>query len=195
MSVTLASPMHYQQVIKRSRFRAHAAPISSEADSLAFYESVADAGATHNCWAWRLGGRSRCNDDGEPSGTAGRPILALLQLRDIDAVMVVVTRWYGGIKLGVGGLARAYSGTAAACLDRAELVARVQHSRYRLLVDFSLAGHVHQLLEQHQAEKLAERYDADGLCIEFKVADRRSKALHQALGDASSGRASIRRLA
>lgn len=194
MSLTLRAPMQHQQVIKRSRFLAQVAPISSEADALAFYESVADPGATHNCWAWRLGGRSRCNDDGEPSGTAGRPMLALLEARDIDAVMVVVTRWYGGIKLGVGGLARAYSGTAAGCLDRAELVTRVRHSRYRLLVDFSLAGRVHQLLDQHQALKLDERFNAEGLCIEFKVADAHSKALHQALGNASSGRASIRRL-
>lgn len=195
MSLTLAAPMQHEQVIKRSRFLAQVAPIASEADTLAFYERVAEPGATHNCWAWRLGGRSRCNDDGEPSGTAGRPILALLEARDIDAVMVVVTRWYGGIKLGVGGLVRAYGGTAGICLDKAELVERVRHSRYRLLVEFALAGRAHQLLDQHQAEKLTERYDANGLYIEFRVADTNSTALHQALADASSGRASIRRLA
>ena len=144
MSYTLRTPQQHAQTIKRSRFVAHAAPIASETDTLAFYEAVADPGATHNCWAWRLGGRSRYNDDGEPSGTAGRPLLALLEARDVDAVMLVVTRWYGGIKLGVGGLARAYSGTAAACLQPAALTRQVARSVYLLRVEFALSGIAHQ---------------------------------------------------
>jgi uncharacterized YigZ family protein len=194
MSYTLKAPQQHAQTIKRSRFLAHAAPVGSEADALAFFDSVADPGATHNCWAWRLGGRSRYNDDGEPSGTAGRPLLALLEARDVDAVMLVVTRWYGGIKLGVGGLARAYAGTAAGCLQPAVLARQIARSSYLLRVEFSLAGVVHQLLDQHAAEKLAEDFNADGVAIRFRVADNRARGLHQALQDACSGRASIRRI-
>jgi len=68
-----------------------------------------DADATHNCWAWRYGTHSRSSDDGEPAGTAGRPILAAIDGQGLDRLLVVVTRWYGGIKLGAGGLVRAKS--------------------------------------------------------------------------------------
>jgi hypothetical protein len=78
--------------------------------------------ATHNCWAWRIGGDYRSSDDGEPAGTAGRPILAAIDGQGFDRVMVVVTRWFGGIKLGAGGLVRAYGGAAAECLRTAPRV-------------------------------------------------------------------------
>ena len=68
----LAAPCHYEETIKKSRFVVHAAPVNSQAETLEFYESVADPGATHNCWAWRLDYVHRSNDDGEPSGSAGR---------------------------------------------------------------------------------------------------------------------------
>ena len=98
---TLAAPCQFEETIRNSRFLAQAAPVASQADTLAFYESVADPAATHNCWAWRVELSGRSNDDGEPSGTAGRPILNVIEGRELDGVMVVVTRWYGGIKLGV----------------------------------------------------------------------------------------------
>src|SRR3546814_18000784 len=96
-------------------------PRSNRTDTLfpdpTLFRSVPDA--THNCWAWRIGDDYRSNDDGEPAGTAGRPILAAIDGQGMDRVVVVVTRWFGGIKLGAGGLVRAYGGTAAECLRRA----------------------------------------------------------------------------
>ena len=80
---------------------------------------IADPTATHNCWAYRIGSEYRFSDDGEPAGTAGRPILAAIDGQGCDQVVVVVTRWYGGIKLGAGGLVRAYGGCAAECLRAA----------------------------------------------------------------------------
>src|SRR5210317_2254673 len=116
---TLASTASIETEIKRSRFIAHAARVDSLADTLEFYESVADPSATHNCWAWRLDHQYRFNDDGEPASTAGKPILSAIEGKGLDHTMVVVTRYFGGIKLGVGGLVRAYSGSAARCIDQA----------------------------------------------------------------------------
>ena len=84
---TVAKPALFEVEIKRSRFIAHAGRVDSLADTLAFYEDVADPSATHNCWAWKLDHRYRFNDDGEPGGTAGRPILAVLEGRDTDGLL------------------------------------------------------------------------------------------------------------
>lgn len=191
MSLRLLAPCEYEETIRRSRFIARAAPVRSEAETLEFYESVADTSATHNCWAWRLGGRHRFNDDGEPGGTAGRPILAVLEGRDLDGVMVVVTRYYGGIRLGAGGLVRAYGGTAAKCLDRGETEREVPMLRCELTADFSLAGSVHQLLERHGARKDAERFDERGLGLELTVPRDAVEPLRRDLEGISRGAAKL----
>ena len=117
--LTLESAASFAQEIRRSRFLAHAAPVADEAAAKAFVDARSDGDATHNCWAWRIGTRYRFSDDGEPSGTAGKPILQAIDGQDLDGTAVVVTRWFGGILLGGGGLVRAYGGTAAACLRTA----------------------------------------------------------------------------
>ncbi|WP_377299597.1 IMPACT family protein [Rhizobium sp. SGZ-381] len=113
---TLSDVYTAEQEIKRSRFVAIAAPVSDEAAAKAFIAKASHGDANHNCWAWRLGPSYRFNDDGEPSGTAGKPILQAIDGQDLDRVAVVVTRWFGGTLLGSGGLIRAYGGTAAECL-------------------------------------------------------------------------------
>ncbi|MBB3999367.1 IMPACT family protein [Aureimonas pseudogalii] len=117
--LTLESAASFAQEIRRSRFLAHAAPVADEGVAKAFVDARSDRDATHNCWAWRIGPRYRFSDDGEPSGTAGKPILQAIDGQDLDGTAVVVTRWFGGILLGGGGLVRAYGGTAAACLRAA----------------------------------------------------------------------------
>lgn len=117
---TLAALARGEQDIKKSRFIAVAGAIADEAAAKAFLLALADPGANHNCWAWRIGQRYRFSDDGEPSGTAGKPILQAIDGQALDRVMVVVTRWFGGVLLGSGGLVRAYGGTAALCLRGAE---------------------------------------------------------------------------
>ena len=94
---TLASPASLEIGVKRSRFIAHAGRVDDMAGTLEFYQSVADPAATHNCWAWRLDQQYRFNDDGEPASTAGKPILAAIEGKKLDHVMVVVTRHFGGI--------------------------------------------------------------------------------------------------
>ena len=106
--LTLDKNASFEETIKKSRFIGHAARVTSQAESLGFYESVIDPQATHNCWAWRINFKVRSSDDGEPSGTAGRPMLNVIERRDLENVMVVVTRYFGGIKLGTGGLVKVY---------------------------------------------------------------------------------------
>lgn len=120
---------HEIDPVKGSRFVATVVPVTDEAAARAAVREIEEElpGATHHCWALRLQRPSleRAVDAGEPSGSAGRPILAALVGRDVVDACVVVTRWFGGTKLGVGGLVRAYGGAAAAALDRAPLVPRV----------------------------------------------------------------------
>jgi uncharacterized YigZ family protein len=119
--------VHEIPKIKGSRFIAAAAPIADRAGADAWVAArrEADPQATHHCFAFRLGRDEndfRFADDGEPSGTAGRPILKEIDGRDLTDVIVVVARYFGGTKLGSGGLVRAYGGAAAAAFDHAEIV-------------------------------------------------------------------------
>jgi uncharacterized YigZ family protein len=189
--LTLAQPASYEEAIKKSRFIAHTAAVGTQAESLAFYESVADPQATHNCWAWRIGFQVRSSDDGEPSGTAGRPILNVIERRGLENVMVVVTRYYGGIKLGVGGLVRAYSGAAAKCLDRAGVKELFIASEYVVSAAFEWASSVHGLLEQFGAEKVAESYDEQGLTMTIRCREADAGKLAAGLRDASRGQVSL----
>ncbi len=124
---TLAAPFRYEpDKIKGSRFIACIAPVETEAEAQAFLQSVRDEfdDSRHVCYAWRLGGtgeETRSNDDGEPSGSAGRPILLQLEGHEVTDAIACVVRYFGGVKLGVGGLMRAYGGAAGQALDRAEL--------------------------------------------------------------------------
>src|SRR5690606_3299943 len=102
----------FAQEIKKSRFLALAAPVANEETAKEFLAQNSDPAATHNCWAWRMGQNYRFSDDGEPSGTAGKPILQAIDGQELDNIVVLVTRWFGGILLGSGGLMRAYVGIA-----------------------------------------------------------------------------------
>ncbi len=192
--LTLAGTCRYEEVIKRSRFIAHASRVRTQAESLEFYDSVMDAQATHNCWAWRINYQVRFNDDGEPSSSAGRPILASIEGRELDQVMIVVTRHFGGIKLGVGGLVRAYGGTAAKCLDRARIVEIVPSVTCRLEADFALAGAVHQLLDRFNVQKKTEDYVGAGLSLQIRLPSNRLADFEEALAEASRGQASLKRI-
>ena len=191
---TLAAPCRYEESIRRSRFIAHAARVRDEAESLRFHDSVADLKASHNCWAWRIDGRYRSNDDGEPASSAGRPILAAIEGRGLNQVMIVVTRHFGGIKLGVGGLIRAYGGTASKCLDRAKFVPIAEQSHFRLSADFALAESLHQLLSRFEIEKADTTFNEDGVVMDIRLREAELTSFRRALADTSHGRARIERL-
>lgn len=188
---TLPAPVSHALDIKHSRFIAHAAPVDDGTQALDFLRQVAVIEATHNCWAYRCGGDYRSSDDGEPAGTAGRPILAAIDGQGFDQVMVVVTRWYGGIKLGAGGLVRAYGGTAAECLRTAPRLPLVALSRIRIRAGFEDLGALHAALAAHSARKLDESFDADGALLEVEVPTDAMDALKTRLRDATRDRTRI----
>ena len=177
--------------VRQSRFIAHAGPVDSEAATLDFYQAHADPAATHNCWAWKLNHRYRFNDDGEPASTAGKPILSAINGKDLQQVMVVVTRHFGGIKLGVGGLIRAYSGCAAKCLDLASVVEVHPLSPGRIEAGFEWTGLIHSLLSQFKATKTSESYTPQGVMIDIEIRRDSLADLQQTLTDATSGQVTV----
>ncbi|HLF32034.1 MAG TPA: YigZ family protein [Xanthomonadales bacterium] len=181
-------------VIRQSRFIAHAAPVADQAATLAFFEAVADPAATHNCWAWRLEHGYRFNDDGEPGSTAGRPILAAIDGKNLCRAMVVVTRHFGGIKLGVGGLIRAYSGAAARCLDHGELIEIHATSQCIIEAGFEWTGPVHAAVEACGAVKKTEEYTAGGIRLLLEVREDRWRKLQALLRDSTRGEARLARV-
>lgn len=186
--LTLIGPGSHQLEIKKSRFIAHAAPVTTAEAALEFVERNGDPAASHNCWAYRIGQEYRFHDDGEPKGTAGKPILAAIERQGLDGVAVLVTRFFGGIKLGAGGLARAYGGAAAECLRVAgkhELKPMVQA---RLRVPFELLGMIHPVLERHGARKRGESFTGEGAVLVLEVASDALQALRDELRDLSAGR-------
>lgn len=188
---TLAAPATHAIEVKHSRFLANAVPVESVAQAMQALAAVAIADASHNCWAWRIGGDYRSSDDGEPSGTAGRPILAAIDGQDVDRVVVVVARWFGGIKLGAGGLVRAYGGVAAECLRGAERVALVELREVALHAPFEDLGTVHAALAAVSAEKLSEAFDLHGVRLRLRLPRDSVDALKLRLRDATRNRARI----
>lgn len=188
MSDTLAAVASHVLEVKHSRFIVQAAPVTAPETALAFLSHVADPAATHNCWAYRIGGEYRSSDDGEPAGTAGRPILAAIEGQGYDQVMVVVTRWFGGIKLGAGGLVRAYGGAAAECLRLAERRPLITMRELAVACLFEDLGHVHGALGLHHAEKLSENFDESGALLRLRIPDGYVDALKSHLRDATRNR-------
>ena len=185
---TLAIAATHAIEVKHSRFVAHAIPVTSTDEASHALTTVSIADATHNCWAWRIGGDYRSSDDGEPAGTAGRPILAAIDGQSMDLVVVVVTRWYGGTKLGAGGLVRAYGGAAAECLRRAERRPLVALSDVALHAPFDDLGAVHAALAAVSAEKVAETFDADGARLVLRLPSDHLDTLKTRLRDATRNR-------
>ena len=191
---TLATACQHSEDIKKSRFLAQAAPVQTAEQALAFVRQVGDPAATHNCWAYRIGQDYRFNDDGEPGGTAGRPILQAIEGQGIDRAVVVVTRWYGGIKLGAGGLVRAYGGTAAECLRLAERIPIVVLARLGLRCDFPELALLKARLRELDAEVMGESFDADGVELDLQLPESRVAEAQARITDISRGRHSARRL-
>jgi len=191
MSDTLAGPASHAIEVKHSRFLAQATPVETPADAFAFLEGIARTPATHHCWAYRIGAEYRSSDDGEPAGTAGRPILAAIDGQGFDRVMVVVTRWYGGINLGAGGLVRAYGGAAAECLRTAPRLPLIAMRELDIHAPFEDTGAVHAALAAHGAQRLEDAFDAGGLRVRVRLPADRVDALATHLRDATRNRARI----
>lgn len=151
LPATIAAPLEHEIVVTRSRFLTTVAPVEDVADADRVIAAVRKRhwDARHHCTAMVtgvLGDQARSSDDGEPSGTAGVPMLEVLRRRELTDLVVVVTRWFGGVKLGAGGLVRAYSTSVSEALDRAELVERRTLTRAVVSVPHVDAGRIDNVL-------------------------------------------------
>jgi putative IMPACT (imprinted ancient) family translation regulator len=181
--------------VKRSRHLARGEAVDTPEAAMAFIARVAVPEATHNAWAYRIGPAYRFSDDGEPSGTAGKPILAAIDGQGLDGVAVVVTRWFGGIKLGAGGLVRAYGGAAAESLRTAPRRPIIALETIELAVGFAHLQALHAALAASGAVKLAERFDTEGLRVEAELPASAVDALEERLRDATRGHGRVYRRA
>ncbi|WP_438347388.1 YigZ family protein [Paenibacillus sp. FA6] len=142
-------------VIKKSRFIGHVMPVTTESEATAFIEDIKKKhwNATHNCSAYMLGERNEIqkqSDDGEPSGTAGKPILEVIRNQGLSNVAIVVTRYFGGIMLGAGGLIRAYTDGAVVAIESGEPITRVLHRQVFVEVDYTWLGKIENELRNRE---------------------------------------------
>ena len=183
----------FSQDIKKSRFIAHAAPVGGEDEAKAFIAAVSDPSANHNCWAWRIGQAYRFSDDGEPSGTAGKPMLQAIDGQALDRVVVVVTRWFGGILLGSGGLMRAYGGTVAACLRAAAKTEIIPRIEGEIVAGFSdLAVLKARLGALPDLIVVNEEFTASGAILTVALPEAAAAQANRLVTDLTSGRAFVR---
>jgi uncharacterized YigZ family protein len=142
MPFTLAEPVHSELLIRKSRFIGCVQPVADRPAALAVVEGLRaqHPGAAHVCWALMAGGQSAANDDGEPGGTAGRPMLEVLRHQQLEGVLATVVRYFGGVKLGAGGLVRAYTDSVAQALLTGVPVLLVARRSLCLAVPYALEG-------------------------------------------------------
>jgi len=188
---TLVEPAQFEQDIRRSLFRASAAPVATAQDALDFVRQASVPDATHNCWAFRVGQTYRSDDDGEPGGTAGRPILAVIDGQAMDRIVVVVTRWYGGTKLGAGGLVRAYGGTAAECLRLAPRTPIIAMRAVALRASFSDLARLQGPLRDWGAIEIAESFDATGAHVRFDIPEEAVDSVTLQISNLTAGRVTL----
>ncbi len=189
MPQTLAAPVHSELIIKKSRFIGGVQPMADRAGA---QKVVADLwaqhpGARHVCWALLAGGLSAAGDAGEPSGTAGRPMLDVLRHQDLEGVLATVVRYFGGVKLGAGGLVRAYTDAVAQALLQAEKVPIVRLATLRCMVPYALEGLLRRELDAAGATLLTVAHgQAVTLC--FSLPEDSAAALRARLAEAGQGR-------
>ena len=192
-AATAADPHCSETVVRRSRFLAQCARAASPAEARAFVEAVRQRhpDATHNCWAFAAGApgdtaRIGSSDDGEPHGTAGRPMLQVLLHGGIGEICVVVTRWFGGVKLGTGGLVRAYQDAVRENLAGLAAVERVPQKVVALVLDYAHLDALRRQLPGLEAVVEAEDY-AERASLRLRLPAERVAALGELLAAVSNG--------
>lgn len=187
-----------EYVEKKSRFIAEVYPVSSEEEAFAHLEEVKKRywDARHHCWAYIIGrspASERMSDDGEPAGTAGKPILEVLRGRGLTDVFLVVTRYFGGTLLGTGGLVRAYTAAAADGIDHSTVITRIHGYRTRIRTDYTGLGKIQYLLAQRGIHVLDTVYTEKVEIIVF-VPDDEEKAVEKDIMEGTNGQAIMERV-
>ena len=188
MPFSLARPAHHELVIKKSRFIACVESVAGreEAQARVAQLKAEHPDAAHVCWALLAGGQSAANDDGEPGGTAGRPILEVLRHQDLQGVMASVVRYFGGVKLGAGGLVRAYTDAVAQALLTAEKIPLIKQAQLACNFPYALEGLVRRELELAQAQ-LLEVGHGSVVTLRFALPDTLAAALMARLSESGRG--------
>ncbi|MBO5246626.1 MAG: YigZ family protein [Eubacterium sp.] len=180
---------------KKSRFIASVEPVTSEEEAIAFFNKKKKEywDARHNCTAFTIGEKhenTRCNDDGEPSGTAGRPMLDVLLREDIHNVAVVVTRYFGGTLLGTGGLVRAYQKSVQAGLANSVIIERLKGCKMTIHTDYTGLGKIQYILSSSNITTLDTEY-TEGVCIHTMVPSDQLATLQNDITQGTSGQAQM----
>ena len=189
-----------EEVIRRSRFIVSIGRVKGPDEAKAFVECIRAefADATHNCWAFQAGpvgstAWSGCSDDGEPKGTAGRPMLTVLQHCGVGEVAAVVTRYFGGTLLGTGGLVHAYQGMVKKGLETLPVKERIETVDIEVRMEPRFYEHAGSVIKRHEAGVTSRDFSAD-VTLVVETAAAEADALEEELGKISSGRIRTRRL-
>jgi uncharacterized YigZ family protein len=188
MPYSLAHPAYHELVIKKSRFIACVEPMAGreEAQARVAQLKAENPDASHVCWALLAGGQSAANDDGEPGGTAGRPMLDVLRHQDLQGVMASVVRYFGGVKLGAGGLVRAYTDAVAQALLTAEKIPLIKQAQLACSVPYAMEGLVRREVELAQAQ-LQEVTHGSVVTLHFALPESQATALQSRLSESGRG--------
>ncbi|HNE73157.1 MAG TPA: YigZ family protein [Giesbergeria sp.] len=189
MPHTLAAPAHSELIIKKSRFIGCVQPMPDRASAQAHVDALwkEHPGAAHICWALLAGGQSAAVDDGEPGGTAGRPMLDVLRHQDLEGVLATVVRYFGGVKLGAGGLVRAYTDTVAQALLTATKVPLQRMTHLQCLVPYALEGLLRREIDAAHAE-LLEVQHGQLVTLHLRLPAAQAAAFVQRINDQGQGR-------
>ena len=189
MPQTIARPVHHEIIIKKSRFICCVQPMPDRTAAQAAVDALwqLHPGAAHVCWALLAGGQSAAVDDGEPSGTAGRPMLEVLRHQELEGVLATVVRYFGGVKLGAGGLVRAYTDSVAQALLQADKVTLQRMTTLQCSLPYSMEGWLRRELELAGAQLLNVHHQA---CVhmQWSIAEPQSASLVERINEGGQGR-------
>lgn len=193
---TVAKPSESQYIVKKSKFISNVVPIKDNKEAEEYIDVFRKKhwDATHNVYAYTLGlnnGIQKFSDDGEPSGTAGKPVLEVIKSKDIKNVLVVVTRYFGGILLGAGGLIRAYSESASIGLDNSNIIKRIKSDAYEITADYNMLGKLQWELNQKNIIIEDIKY-TENVLIRIYVPVNYNMDLEQFIMNITSGNATVK---
>ena len=188
MPYTLAEPAHSELIIKKSRFIGCVQPMADRASAQAVVDALwkQHPGAAHICWALLAGGQSAAVDDGEPGGTAGRPMLDVLRHQDLEGVLATVVRYFGGVKLGAGGLVRAYTDTVAQALLTAPKITLQRMKTLQCQVPYALEGMIRREVEAAGAQLLDVQHGSL-VSLQLRLPEVQAPAFVQRINDHGQG--------
>ncbi|MBS0391250.1 MAG: YigZ family protein [Proteobacteria bacterium] len=189
MAYTVGAPVHSELLIKKSRFIGCVQPMADRAGAQAVVDALRreHPGAAHVCWALLAGGQSAAVDDGEPGGTAGRPMLDVLRHQDLEGVLATVVRYFGGVKLGAGGLVRAYTDSVAQALLKADKLPLQRMRTLECSVPYALEGLVRRSVDAAGAQLLEVRH-ATLVTLQLRLPEAEVPAFMHQLNEAGQGR-------